>query len=208
MMRGSAAPSILFGLVCIGTTACISLGPKADPTRFFTLTPLARSEEAAHQSSLGPGTVILGVGPITLPGYLDREQLVTRVSETRFDVAENDRWAEPLGGDVARVLSQNLAALLGDRVRLYPWPNNQQPTYQVEIEVLRFEADTTRNAQLAARWTLRDVAGRETLSVRESRLAEPVKGSTTEESVMALSRLLGAFGSEIAGALRALSDRH
>ena len=120
-------------------------------------------------------------------------------------MAENDRWAEPLGDNLGRILAQNLSALLGtDNVSLYPWPSDLRPTYQVEIEVLRFEPDSARSAELTARWILRDVPTRAILSVKESELTEPLKGPSTEESVAALSELLGKLSCEIVEALRAI----
>jgi uncharacterized lipoprotein YmbA len=131
--------------------------------------------------------------------------LVSRISENRLDVAENDRWAEPLGDNLGRILAQNLSALLGtDKVRLYPWPSDLRPTYQVEIEVLRFEPDSARSAELTARWILRGVPARAILSVKESELTEPLKGPSREESVAALSELLGKFSCEIVEALQAI----
>jgi uncharacterized lipoprotein YmbA len=208
MMRGAATPLILLGLACLSVAGCVSLGPKPDPTRFFTLTPLPQTEQTTGTSSSDPAQVEVGVGPITFPGYLDREQLVTRISQNRFAVAENDRWAEPLADNFAVVLSQNLSALLlSERVTPYPWPTTRRPTYQVEINVARFETDTARTAQLNARWTLRDVATKEALSIRESHLVESVKGTSTEEAVAALSEILGKFAGEIAEALLAIGRR-
>jgi uncharacterized lipoprotein YmbA len=77
----------------------------------------------------------------------------------------------------------------------------------VEIDVARFETDTARTAQLVARWTLRDVATKQALDVSESRLNELAKGTTTEESVAALSGVLADFSREIAKALRSLAHR-
>jgi uncharacterized lipoprotein YmbA len=208
MMRGRATPATLWGLVCLLLAACLHLGPRPDPTRFFTLTSLPQPEQATARDSSNPAQVAVGVGPIQLPGYLDREQFVTRISQNRFAVSENDRWAEPLEENVANVLALNLSALLlSDSVTRYPWPSNQRPRYQVEIDVARFETDTARTAQLVARWTLRDVASKQALDVSESRLNELAKGTTTEESVAALSGVLADFSREIAKALRSLAHR-
>jgi uncharacterized protein len=202
-MRGWPAP-LLWGLCGLWVTAC-SLGPKADPSRFFILTPappIQHSSPRCSPASTGPA---VGVGPITLPGYLDRQELVSRTTANRLDVAENNRWAEPLGDNLGRILAQNLSALLGtDNVSLYPWPSDLRPAYQVEIEVLRFEPDSARSAELTARWILRDVPTRAILGVKESELTEPLNGPSTEESVAALSELLGKLSCEIVEALRAI----
>ena len=208
-MQRWATPLTLLGLACLSLAACLHLGPRPDPTRFFTLTPLPQAEQAAAPDSSNPTRLAVGVGPIQLPGYLDREEFVTRISPIRLAVAENDRWAEPLEDNFALVLATNLSTLLlSDRVTRYPWPTNQRPTYQVEIDVAGFETDsTTRTAQLVAQWSLRDVATKQALEIRESRLNQPVKGTTTEASVAALSQVLGDFSREIAKALRGLALR-
>jgi uncharacterized lipoprotein YmbA len=185
-------------------TAC-GLGPKADPSRFFILTPAPQTQHSSARCSPTSTALAVGIGPIHLPGYLDRQELVSRITANRLDVAENNRWAEPLGDNLGRILAQNLSVLLGtDSVSLYPWPSDSRPTYQVEIDVLRFEPDSARSAELSARWILRDVPTRAILSVKESELTEPLKGPSTEESVAALSELLGKLSCEIVEALRAI----
>ena len=79
------------------------------------------------------------------------------VGRNRFDLSENDRWAEPLDENLTHVLAQNLSVLLGsDRIIAYPWPIDQKPHYRVEIQVLRFESNSAGEAQLTARWTVID----------------------------------------------------
>src|SRR6266487_3197965 len=131
---------------------CSFLEVKPDPSRFFALTSLPRTGQRA-QDAAGTNALALGIGPIKFPGYLDRQQFVTRISQNRFAVAENDRWAEPLEENFSRVLSQNLSILLHtDRMVTYPWERSQQPTYQVQVEVLRFEPNAEHLVELWARW--------------------------------------------------------
>jgi uncharacterized lipoprotein YmbA len=110
--------------------------------------------------------------------------------------------------NVVRVLSQNLSLqLASDKVVRFPWPSADRPTYQVEIDILRFEADTARRARLVARWVLREVATREMLVVRETRLDRPTEGRSVDQSVATLSELLADFSSELAGAVQTMAQR-
>ncbi|HEY4648522.1 MAG TPA: PqiC family protein [Gemmatimonadales bacterium] len=194
--------SLLWGLSSLWATAC-GLGPKADPSNFFILTPAPQAQHSSRGCSPSSTTLAVGVGPIQLPAYLDRQELVSRSKANRLDVSENNRWAEPLTDNLAQILAQNLSALLGiDKVSLYPWTSDLRPAYQVEIEVLGFEPDSARSAELTARWILRDVPTRAILSDKTSELTEPLRGPSTEESVAALSELLGRFSCGIAEALR------
>jgi uncharacterized lipoprotein YmbA len=195
---------LLIGLlVCFIPAGCAFLEPKPDPSRFFALASLPRTGQRA-QDAAGTNAFALGIGPIKFPGYLDRQQFVTRVSQNRFAVAENDRWAEPLEENFSRVLSQNLSILLQtDRMIAYPWERSQQPTYQVQVEVLRFELNAEQVVELWARWSIMDSA-KKTISLRESYLTQPARDKSTEASVAALSETVADLSREIADAIRAI----
>ncbi len=184
---------------------CGGLSAKPDSSRFFTLSALPAPEDAAKKNSGDSSGISLGIGPITLPGYLDRQEIVTRVAPNQINLAENDRWAEPLEENFSRVLSQNVAALLrADRVNAYPWPIDKKPVYLVEVEVIRFEANTAQEAQLAARWTVRNSGKKDSLRYRETRLSRPAKARSTEASVAALSEALGDLSREVAAAIESI----
>jgi hypothetical protein len=179
---------------------------QAHPWRIFSLSTLPISEEGGSPSSTGLVQGAIGVGPIRLPAYLDQDQIVTRISQNRFTLSDNDRWAESLEDNIAHVLAQNLSALLlTEEITLHPWPAQQRPTYQLEIEVLKFETDTTGTAHLVARYFLRDLARRQRIVEKEVRLTATAAGSSTERSVASLSKALGEFSVGIANAVRGLS---
>jgi uncharacterized protein len=193
---------LVFLLLC--SAGCFSLDPKPDPSRFFALASLPRTGQKA-QDAAETNPLALGIGPIKFPGYLDRPQLVTRISQNRFEVAENDRWAEPLEENFSRVLSQNLSILLQtDRIVAYPWERSQQPTYQVQVEVLRFEPNAEQMVELWARWSITE-STKKTVIVRESYLTHPVKDKSTEASVAAMSEVVSDLSKEIADTVRALT---
>jgi uncharacterized lipoprotein YmbA len=196
-------PWLICLLVCFIAAGCSFLDAKPDPSRYFALASLPRTGQKA-QGDAGTKALALGIGPIKFPGYLDRQQFVTRISQNRFAVAENDRWAEPLQENFLRVLSQNLSILLHtDRVVTYPWERSQSPTYQVQVEVLRFEPNAEQLVELWARWSILDNA-RKTISVKDSYLSQQAKDRSTEASVAAMSDVLANFSQEIAAAIRAL----
>ena len=194
--------------MCLSLAGCGSFSPRPDPSRFFTLSSLPQVEESAVKNSASQEGVFLGVGPIKFPGYLDRQEIMVRSAQNRFEVSENDRWAEPLDENFARVLSQNLSALLQtDRIVPYPWPVDRKPSYQIEIDVLRFEANSAREAQLFARWMISEGGDKKTILVRESRVLRQAKEKSTEGSVAALSEALGDLSREIADAVGVIDGR-
>jgi uncharacterized protein len=199
-MRGLSVRRMFLGLACICIAACVR--QQRNPWRLFTLSALPRAEQTATNGS--PGQVLtIGVGPIHLPEYLDQDQIVNRISQNRFALSENDRWAEPLADNVANVLVENLSMLLqNDEAAVYPWPGRQRPSHQLEVEVVRFETDTTGTAYLTARYFLRDVANGQTIATNETRLTATATDRSTEQSVALLSKALGDFSVGIAKMIR------
>ena len=181
---------------------CGTLSAKPDPSRFFTLSSLPQVEQASLKNPTTPEKMFLGIGPIKFPGYLDRQEIVVRSAQNRFDVSEIDRWAEPLQENFARVLSENLALLLNtDLITIHPWQPANRPRYQVEIEVFRFEANSERNGQLFARWSVLDSGDKKVAVVKESRVTRNAKEKSTDGSVAALSEAVGDLSREIADAV-------
>jgi uncharacterized lipoprotein YmbA len=168
------------------------------PTRFYTLAAVAEAPEAPP-----PGTAELtvGVGPVTLPSYLDRPQLVSRDGANRVLLADFDSWAEPLQGLFARVLAENLARTLGtDDVLQLPQRRDVRLDYQVEVDVARFDVDTAGNADLDARWWLFGRNGDKLLRSGRAMITEPAAAGDYAAAA-ALSHALGALSAEIAAAI-------
>jgi hypothetical protein len=186
----------------MSVAGCPSFSPEPDRTRYFALTSEVRADGAAKNPGLGD--LWLGIGPVRIPGYLDREELVVRVAQNRFDVAQNDRWIEPLEESLSRILAQNLYALLGsERIVRYPWPNSRRITHQIEVEIFRFEPNSEGEAQLSARWAVLETAGKQVLAGKSSFYKRPIKGQSREAAVDAMSGLLADLSREIADAVHA-----
>ena len=193
----STAWSLVALLVVLG--GC--LGGGSPPSRFYLLSPLPAPETAAAASG-----VAIGVGPVAIPEYLNRGQIVTRAGENQLELAEFDRWAEPLQNNLSRVLVLNLSTLLStDRVALHPWNRSTPMDYQVIVDVGRFEAGTAGATSLLARWSIVDSADRKILRMRKSSFSEPIADGGYQATVASMSRAVAALSREIAGAIRDLS---
>lgn len=206
-MKRSTNVASALGVWALLVAGCGSFSAKADPSRFFTLSALSQAENVPPKPGDSAG-ISLGIGPITLPGYLDRQEIVIRVAPNQLNLSENDRWAEPLEENFTWVLAQNLAAILGvERVSAYPWPIDKRPLYQVQVEVLRFEANTAHEVQLSARWSVRNTGKNDAPRYRETRLSRPAKARSTDAAVAALSDALGDFSREIAEAIASMDGQ-
>jgi uncharacterized lipoprotein YmbA len=200
--------TLVFVLLGLSLSSCGNFSPRPDPSRFFTLTAIAQPAAPATKESSNPGGVSLGIGPIRLPGYLDRQEIVTRVSPNRIDLSEYDHWAEPLETNFNRVLGQNLSVLLPiNRLVFFPWESTRSPTYQVEVEVLRFEANAAGDVQLSARWVVLDARKKAALKSGETLLVRQPAAKSTDAAVAMLSETLGDLSREIANALGAIEGQ-
>ena len=200
--------TIALGLIGLSLAGCSSFlpKPKPEPSKIFVL--FSSIEATERQDSDPSRQISLGVGPVRLPAYLDRREIVMRVARSRFDLSENDRWAEPLDENLTHVLAQNLSVLLGsNRIIAYPWPFDLKPHYRVEIQVIRFESDSAGEAQLSARWAVIDDTGTETPNLKASRLTRRAKEKSTDGSVAALSETVADLSREIARTVIAVDRR-
>ena len=189
--------------VVIFCASAIILGGCAStaPSRFYVLNPIP-SSGTGEQVKANEPCVSLGVGPIELPEYLDRPQVVTRLSQNEIHLAEFDQWAEPLHHNFSRVLAENLSILLCvDNVAIFPWKRDIPIDYQVSVEVTRFDGLQGGDVLLKARWTLLGQNGRKVLLKRQSSFREPVSARDYESLVSAQSRVLEQFSREIADAI-------
>src|SRR5262249_60937078 len=77
---------------------------------------------------------------VSLAGYLDRPQIVTRPAADKIDLGEFDQWGEPLRDGITRVLAEDLARQLpGAKISTFPWRGPEAVRYQVLVDVTRFD---------------------------------------------------------------------
>lgn len=144
--------------------------------------------------------LVLGLGPVDLPAYLDRQGIVTRVAPNRLETSRMDLWAEPIAGAFRGVLAQDLRLRLpGLTIRPLPWLPSTRPRLAVAVAVSRFEVvSASRSAELDATWSLRDPEQGTLLASREATIVQPVGGGGTEAEVATLGKAIGALADEIA----------
>ena len=185
------------GLAAIAMTTLIGCSA-SQPTQFYTLSGTDAVSEVSTEKPMR-----LGVGPVYLPAYLDRPQVVTRSGANRMNVSEFDQWAEPLETTFQRVLTENLSYRLDtDRIATLPARRNVSLDRQVEVEVTRFDADETGRVMLDARWRIFDGRGDRLLHRGRSLTEERVASAGDYEQIAAaMSRCLGVMSGEIADAL-------
>jgi hypothetical protein len=178
-------------------------GCASKPPNYYVLHSL-QSEAPGVKTVAPESDLSIGVGPITIPEYLDRPQIVTRSTPDNLQLSEFDKWAESLAKNLTRVLAENLAVLLStDRVELFPWVSSAQVQYQVTVDVMQFERMPDGKVTLAARWNVLGEHG-DMLRNGNSRFSIPVESTGYDAIASAESRAVEALSREIATAFKAL----
>ncbi|MGH7925186.1 MAG: PqiC family protein [Candidatus Binatus sp.] len=207
--KAFAASAIAMSLAGCSYIAKAILAPQKDISKFYVLTPTADAAAAAPASAPSTGgDFTIGLGPIKLPPYLDRPEIVTRAANNRLELSKEDRWGEPLQDGFTSVMERDLAAQTGTgRVILFPWYNTVHVDLQVKVEVYRFETDAQGNAQLSAKWTILDSSGKNILYAVESNLTQPSKPGDMTDATAALSRTIGDLSAQIANTIHQLRSQ-
>ena len=182
-------------LAIAGTFIAFAAGCSSSPSRFYTLSATAASGPA-------PSKVSVAVGPVSIPASVDRPQIVVSTSANQVALDDYNRWASPLQDDIARVVAENLVALLGTpKVTRFPQSSNGDAEYRVQIEVRNFESVPGKSASLDAVWTVRRVKDAKNETGRTS-AREKVEEDSFDALAAAHSRALAALSRDIADTLR------
>jgi uncharacterized protein len=188
-------------VVAWAALAVLGVGCSSTPqARFYTLSPTSTPPAASSELSVA-------VGPVAVPAAVDRPQIVVSLGPNSVWLDEFNRWAAPLQDDIARVVAENLVAMLGTpRVARASQTVSAGFSYRAVIAVESFESVPGEMARLDAVWTVSRSTDATTQTGRTT-----VREQTTEKSYEALaaahSRALGKLSRDIADAVGALERR-
>lgn len=156
-----------------------------------------------NQTLKGDEGPMIGLGPIRLPEYLDRFQMVVAVSENKYKLIDGHRWAEKLDQNISLALFKTLPSQLRtDRMIRYPWPQRPGVDFQVKIDILELNIDQDGRSQLVAQWSIKS----KDKTILNKRSTFTAQASTTDidKMVQAQSECLTKLGQEIVVNLRPL----
>lgn len=191
--------SLMGGVLCLALAGCASA-----PIDYYRLggDPDARPPAAAE---VGISVPTVEIGPVVLPAYLDRPQLVLNDDGHHLRVLEHSRWAAPLPQLAAGTLAADLARALPHLVVYpYPQPAPQAPDLQVVLQVDALQAVPGQGVRLEGGWTVRR-AGRVAAAGRFDEQAAAA-GNSLDALVAAHDRALAALADRLAPTLRRLAD--
>lgn len=188
---------ILIAMAILLASACATTSP---PMRFYLLSPV----EDATPADAALGDALVLVGPLQLPGYLDRAQLVVRQPDGRFTLREFDRWGQPLEQLLTNTVTANLVRLTGSpRVVAVPLPARTTPDRRIVGRVIRFDAHADGLTVLEMQWSILDSEGEPLMPVRIDAYRAQAASTDAAALVDALSDVLAQFSRQLAAELLA-----
>ncbi|MFT4571794.1 MAG: putative lipoprotein YmbA [Hyphomicrobiaceae bacterium] len=145
---------------------------------------------------------VVGIGPIQLPAYLDRPQIVTRRNDHELVISELHRWAEPLQSHVTATLAEDVQALRTDlRAIPYPWPTGTVVDRQVLVRITEMETGSDHRGTLSCQWELRDRRSGDLLRTGRAKIERESEGRDHSGRVATLSAALNELAQGIASLL-------
>ena len=166
-------------------------------SRFYSLT-------AAPTPAGTPSDLSVVVNPVIIPAAVDRAQMVISVGKNQVFVDEFNRWVGPLQNGIARVVAENLVALLGTPRVTVSTQTILLPDYRVAIDVQRFDSALGEAATLDAFWTVTRLKDAKSQTGRTS-LREPTTAPGYDGVAAAHSRALERLSRDIANAVQTLN---
>jgi uncharacterized lipoprotein YmbA len=181
--------------------------------RVLLLTPLvlaaarcASPDPAIYTLRAVPGVTNSG-GPSAiklarpgLAGYLDRSEIVRDSAANRLALRSGERWGEPLGDMIGRVLAEDLSQrMTGSSVFTEAGSISVDPAATIELDIQRFDLDASGTVILQAQVAVEPGRSHDPLGTRSIRLTLPPASDSTSDLVAAMSALLGQLADQIAG---------
>jgi uncharacterized lipoprotein YmbA len=166
---------------------------------FYTLNAVPVEAPAA------PSGLTIALGPIDLPEYLDRPQIVTREGDNRLRVDDFNRWGGSLEEEMTRVLARHLGQRLGTQ-RVYGYPSRiaADTDYRIALDVRRFDGPLDGEVTLEVAWSVIDDRSSEPLDTQQSLYRISAAGADYAAYAAALSTALARLGDDLASVVSAL----
>lgn len=199
MPRTARGKSVGLAAALLFVTGCGLLSPKPDRSRYFMLrsTPVPGSTQAPLED------LVLGLGPVTVPAYLDQSEMLDLVGPYEMKYSEQNRWVEPLGDQLYRTLADNLRSRLSpDAILAFPWYATDGVNLAVEVSFNPIRLGDSREWQGGAAWVIRDPVTRVALERSSAAFVLGADSVPPQDVARRLSDELDRLAAEIAGGVR------
>jgi hypothetical protein len=167
------------------------------------LSPLSPSK-AETSSASTEARIHIGLETVVVAEYLNRSEIVVNLDNTIYQLADFNKWAEPLSDNLTRVLEENLTKLLqNDSINVSLASESSIPfDYRLEVDVLRLDGNLGDQVTLVAQWALLEAEEDDLIRIRRSEYQEQAADNTYKELVLAKSRTIEQLCRDMAVAIR------
>ncbi len=171
----------------------------------FCLSGCTSADPAFYTLSVVPGATFSGSPPTIevrrpgLAGYLDRSDIVLKNQDYKLSVNSQERWGEPLGDMIGRVIAGDLTQRLpGSSIFDQSGAITANPDARVEVDILNFDPTGGGNVTLNAEYAIEQGVSHRPLAARHVSLSAAPAGPGAADLVAAESGLLGSLADQIA----------
>lgn len=179
----------LFTLILMG--GCIT----SHPSKFYILTPInhdADQTDILNRIDISKKSVLqnltLGLGPVSIAKYLDRSQLVVRVSPHEIRLEDFHQWAGSPRDDIPAILQENLSIILGiDTIYEYPWKSYADIDYQIVVDILQLDGRPGESVRIVARWEILKGDALKSVKIGKADFTQQVSGNQFDSFAAAQS---------------------
>ncbi|MEO6970635.1 MAG: PqiC family protein [Chthoniobacterales bacterium] len=144
----------------------------------------------------------VAIGPVSLPSYIDRAEIVFASGPNEFQIPIDALWTGSLRDNISRTVATDLGQVLGSREVRAGLDPGFKPRYRVALDIRQFHGISGQEAVLDLNWRIQSGASGETISRHAGNFREPIIGDGYAALVAAESRLLEQCAAAMARSLR------
>ena len=163
-MNKTFGPTIFILVIFFSSSLFLSGCIKSQPSKFYVLTPYKYSTDKYGTDKNPIDTIrggfinkdiTIGLGPVSIAKYLDRSQLVVRLTPNQIRLEDFHLWAGSPRDDIPAILLENLTSIMGvDTIYKYPWQRHVDIDYQIVVEIIQLDGKPGESVRLVARWEI------------------------------------------------------
>lgn len=192
--------SVLFFLIIVSGSFFTGCSAKSNPVQYYVLSSsfevMIKGQEVPVEKR-----VLIGLGPIQIPDFLNQSYIVTRKNETQLEMSEYHRWAGLFEKNIKAVIIEDISKMVENSL-IVAWPtvHNIEPDYRISIDIIRFDGDLNQSVSLLATANIIDKQNKTTLF--PVNVSVPVKGNSYDAYSIALSESLYNASQKIVSELK------
>lgn len=188
-------PTLVIILFSLTLGACRSV--TSETVHRYRLTNLEVTNRAPKKANYR-----IGLGPIELPDYIDRPQIVRRDSRDRLLVYSSELWSNGLEESLKEALAAELLKQNDNfQIEFYPWYRTAQVNRQIVLDIGKFDANSEKTATLAGKIKFVSQEKQAEAIEADFHLEEKMNDGSVPEQVTAMQSLISQLAELISSTL-------